>query len=925
MKRLICAILSLCIIAAAVPAFFAGAKNIDPGTDVSEQPLFRIGIMSDHQMNNTTGENAEALIAALNDFHNRGVDAIIEAGDIADSIPETIYTFYKQKYSEIIGDDVPLISVPGNHDVWSDNSLDIYRSFFGETNKHVVVGGYHFVVISANGNLGTATNGNYGVAEKNFARTELAAAAADTPAGQPIFVITHQHISNTVYGSGPNANWANDFLWGIIDNYPNAVHFSGHSHFVLEDERSIWQGDFTAIGTSSMAYTELEYGKANGSVPPEASLAKQYLYLTIYSDRIEIERIKAATGKKIKDNWVLDLPLQKSTFKYTDARANDRIAPWFEEGASAEAEMIGNDIRVTFDAAKHNDFVHSYGLKLYKNGSSSPIKDILLFSDFYKGLENMAKTVSWNFDGVAEEYALYRLEITPIESFGKKGTPLVYEFASVKALSVQPMTRGKLYTVDFATGEARNAVSNLEVKRTGGSVEKIGGKYAYVPSDGSRLTVTMTNSYYTLTLKKLTLEAAFVTNGFGADQIIASCYSNGGVKLWIDAEGKLRATAVNSSKADVEAVSEGAVPRGEVCTAAVTYDNSALKLWLNGEQVGSAAMSNKISYNTSAKYGIGSAANGDSPLNGAVFTASLHSSVFTADEIKAMHDALANGDDVKVMLPVLEQLRRSELLAAANPGNAVILKILDYYNTELNALVDSAYVTPEIISKAIAYRDLDADVTNTNASNLPSYTQPAIGGVAHGDRYDVSAGEAPAPTFTNAETVLLDGEPYTEGSPIGEGKHTLLAYNGWRMDGVQFEVYDSTYFAPVVYGVEDGKTYDVTKEEAPAITWEPAELTAQLDNQPYAAGTPVTADGWHVFMLSDGKTTLVYAFKIEHSVKGDLDGDGEVTVSDALRALRMAAQLIDSDEAADVDGDGEVTVADALAMLRVAVGLVETL
>ncbi|MBR5942736.1 MAG: metallophosphoesterase, partial [Clostridia bacterium] len=123
MKRLICAILSLCIIAAAAPSFFAGAKNIDPGTDVSEQPLFRIGIMSDHQMNNTTGENAEALIAALNDFHNRGVDAIIEAGDIADSNPETIYTFYKQKYSEIIGDDVPLISVPGNHDVWSDNSL----------------------------------------------------------------------------------------------------------------------------------------------------------------------------------------------------------------------------------------------------------------------------------------------------------------------------------------------------------------------------------------------------------------------------------------------------------------------------------------------------------------------------------------------------------------------------------------------------------------------------------------------------------------------------------------------------------------------------------------------------------------------------------------------------------------------------------
>ncbi|MBR5769194.1 MAG: metallophosphoesterase, partial [Clostridia bacterium] len=872
MKKLVSLILALCIVAGTVPSFFAGAKNIDPGEVVSEQPLFRIGIMSDHQMNNTTGENAQALVAAMQDFADRGVDAIIEAGDIADSNPETIYTFYKQKYSEIIGDDVPLISVPGNHDVWSDNSLNIYRSYFGEPNKHVVVGGYHFVVISSNGNLGTATNGNYGAAEKNFARTELAVAAADTPAGQPIFVITHQHIKNTVYGSGPDANWANDFLWGIIDNYPNAVHFSGHSHFVLEDERSIWQGDFTAVGTSSMAYTELEYGKDNGSVPPNASEAKQYLYLTIYSDRIEIERIKAATGKKIKDNWVLDLPLQKSTFKYTDARANDRTAPYFNEGAAVEAEMVNSDLTFTFDAAKHDDFVHSYRLRLYKNGGSSPVKDILIFSDFYRGLENMSKTVSYKLEGVAEEYAAYRLEITPIESFGKTGEPLVYEFASVKALNIQPMTRGKLFTADFATGEARNAVSSLEIKRSGGSVEKLNGKYVYIPSDGARLSVSMSNAFYSLTTLKFSLEAAFITNGFGSVQTLASCYSNGGVKLWISEDGKLCAAAFNSNKESVELASECVVPLREVCTAALTFESSTLKLWLNGEQVASLATTKKLTYNTTAKYAIGSMSNGSNPLNGAILTASLDSSIPSAEQIKTLYDSLSDCYDVKIMLPVLEQQRRSELLSAANPDNVVMQKILGYYNAEINALADSVYITSEIISKAIAYRDLDADVANTGATALPSYTQPAIGGVAHGDRYDVSAGEAPAPTFTNAETVLLDGEPYAEGSPIGEGKHTLLAYNGWRMDGVQFEVYDSTYFAPVIYGVEDGKTYDVTKEEAPAITWEPAELTAQLDNQPYAAGTPVTADGWHVFMLSDGKTTLVYAFKIEHSVKGDLDG-----------------------------------------------------
>ena len=61
-------------------------------------------------------------------------------------------------------------------------------------------------------------------------------------------------------------------------------------------------------------------------------------------------------------------------------------------------------------------------------------------------------------------------------------------------------------------------------------------------------------------------------------------------------------------------------------------------------------------------------------------------------------------------------------------------------------------------------------------------------------------------------------------------------------------------------------------------------------------------------------------------LKGDLDGDGKVTVSDALRALRIAAKLADETELAlsiaDIDRDGEITVADALQLLRVAAKLV---
>ena len=60
-------------------------------------------------------------------------------------------------------------------------------------------------------------------------------------------------------------------------------------------------------------------------------------------------------------------------------------------------------------------------------------------------------------------------------------------------------------------------------------------------------------------------------------------------------------------------------------------------------------------------------------------------------------------------------------------------------------------------------------------------------------------------------------------------------------------------------------------------------------------------------------------------VKGDVDGDGQVTAADARLALRAAVGLESLSEAqiaaGDIDGDGKLTAADAREILRQAVGL----
>lgn len=64
-------------------------------------------------------------------------------------------------------------------------------------------------------------------------------------------------------------------------------------------------------------------------------------------------------------------------------------------------------------------------------------------------------------------------------------------------------------------------------------------------------------------------------------------------------------------------------------------------------------------------------------------------------------------------------------------------------------------------------------------------------------------------------------------------------------------------------------------------------------------------------------------------LRGDPDGDGDITVADALGALRVAARLTEATPeliaCCDTDGDEAVTVADALIILRVAAKLADKL
>ena len=99
-----------------------------------------------------------------------------------------------------------------------------------------------------------------------------------------------------------------------------------------------------------------------------------------------------------------------------------------------------------------------------------------------------------------------------------------------------------------------------------------------------------------------------------------------------------------------------------------------------------------------------------------------------------------------------------------------------------------------------------------------------------------------------------------------------------------------------------------------------------------------TFDGCDMLKMRVYKDSVAHQYAIDNEIpfeiigavmKGDADGDGAITVADALIALRVAARLAEETpellDCCDTDGDGKITVADALAILRVAAKLVDSL
>ena len=382
----------------------------------SDKPL-RVGVISDSQLspffwrkNKTYEQNLRKAFAVLKD---NGVNMIIFPGDICNIASKCAYRRFTAAFDDVFGDDKPILqAIMGNHDYYlpigsTERKRRLFEKCTGKTPySHYVVNGYHFIGVSPQS---CSQQNGYDLLF-DWLEDRLALANRDGDK-KPVFVITHNSAANTVYGSLSEGKLYSDFKLGkLLSKYENVVNLAGHLHFPMLDERSIHQKNYTTIDTQSVSYVELEKGKVNGSVPPQAHIAPMGYIMDFGENGVDIRRVNMTTGEEEKENmrWHLPARLTKDAFEYTSARFG-KSKPVMTAERGRCVTRFGNTYLV-FERGKDEDLIHSYRI-IFDDG-----KVQYYFSDFYKGLRHKSKYMRLKL--YEKAVGTYDVEIYAINSSG---------------------------------------------------------------------------------------------------------------------------------------------------------------------------------------------------------------------------------------------------------------------------------------------------------------------------------------------------------------------------------------------------------------------------------------------------------------------------------------------------------------------------
>lgn len=289
----------------------------------------------------------------------KGLDAFAVAGDFTNKGAPEQYEAFNKTCSENLRADTQRIVCAGNHEyiMYEDSDRTegarVFEKYIGSLNNHYVINGYHFISVSYDDKVETYLKSGV------WLKKELDKAVADT-GDKPIFVFQHPAPFLTVYGS---VKWGDPTISAILSSYPQVVDFSGHSHYPINDPRSIWQGTFTALGCGTLAYFETELDTIAGNFPGDVEQAAQFYFVEADKDgNLRIKAYDLITNQFLVEYYLTGLAQKNYPYSFLNLSRLDS-APVFKarDGMSTSLNENGETV-LSFDGAKDRFVAESYKL-----------------------------------------------------------------------------------------------------------------------------------------------------------------------------------------------------------------------------------------------------------------------------------------------------------------------------------------------------------------------------------------------------------------------------------------------------------------------------------------------------------------------------------------------------------------------------------
>ncbi len=431
--------------------------------------VLQFAAISDTHTGNSPEKVQNALTFLKNkalEYTKKGLDAVTGAGDYTNNygtdinVKKAEVAQVKETYEAVFDpDEVPFIAVMGNHDhdfrrggtgagidlssfieemgnVKAHTKYDVPTPDVKNGSRHAKIGEHHFLMvepITYKSDGMDDTGAKFTAETKKWLDDTLAQITKEAP-DKYVFIYTHSMIYGTVYGSDlvTNGNyWYTKDLTDILEKYPQAVTFGGHLHFPLQDERSIWQDDFTSLGCGSVQYMAIEPGEyddmSSMTVMRGAySISSGYLVQIDAHENVRFIRMNLINGKEIKTPFVIPAPRADRSHLavYSAARAENNTTPVFAQNP-ASLTVDGEDIVLRFKAAADDDFTHDYKIVLFEDGAECEKRNIL--TDFYRyeDMADMKKEYELTFRKKAEAGKAYSAALTAFDSWGKGESVIV--------------------------------------------------------------------------------------------------------------------------------------------------------------------------------------------------------------------------------------------------------------------------------------------------------------------------------------------------------------------------------------------------------------------------------------------------------------------------------------------------------------------